>query len=438
MKRVVTVAGAVALLASAAFAGNAVAAKGGASRAKLRTVAVCTSTPFGVAALRDLSQGIRNGTNIAIHKLAPMMAKVGLKVKQINYDYASTTDPSNYDANRAGLNAQACIGQGNALGLIGTLNSGAALVAEPIANNGHLVMISPANTNPTLTAPAQRASQEPATHSGALKYVSYYRTVTTDKLQGPAGAQYAHNKLGAHSYCLINDGLQYGVGLATFFEQEANALHMTKSCSGQIDTSNTATSSNTLASLIEGHNPDIVYCGCDSETSNLLAYDLRTGGYSKPFVAGDAITANNAWLNSTTSATPGAGVGAANTQGTSVGPANAKGFFKTLYNKYDKAFYKSKGIQPYDATSYDATGSLLTAIYKAAKAHKLKGSIMAQRTAVVNAMHSVTFNGATGKSSFDSNGDTKNKILSIYKVVNKSGTLNWTFVEQFSATGSPV
>jgi branched-chain amino acid transport system substrate-binding protein len=318
------------------------------------------------------------------------------------------------------------------------LNSGAALVAEPITNKAHLVMVSPANTNPTLTDPKSRSSQEPATASKKLKYVSYYRTVTTDTLQGPAGAEYAHNKLKAHSYFLVNDTKQYGVGLATYFEAEANKLKMSRSGAGQIDPNNIPTTSQALASEIELANPDIVYCGCDSETSNLLAYDLRNGGYKKPFVAGDAIVNNPDWLNSTTDSNPGAGIGAANTGGTQVGPAHAAKFFPKLYKKYAGKFYSKYGEQPYDATSYDAAGALLTAIYNAAKGGKLKGNITAKRTAVVNAMHSVTFKGATGTTSFDKNGDTKNKIISIYatKTVNKA--LTWVFEKQLKPTGSPT
>jgi branched-chain amino acid transport system substrate-binding protein len=442
MKRVL-LAGSTAffLTCSVGLSGSAVAANPQA--AMMTKVTICTSTPYGVASLKQLSQGIRNGVHLSIENWAMELKAAHLEVSQVDYDYASTTDPSNYDPNRAGANARDCLSHSNSLGLIGTLNSGAAEVSEPITNKAHLAMISPANTSPTLTDPASRTAEEPcstktAKCSDRIPFTTYFRTVTTDELQGPTGALYAHKTLHATSYVLVNDGLTYGVGLATFFHHRANTYGMKDLGNSQIDTTNTATSSSTIAQQIEAKDPNVVYCGCDSETSNLLAYDLRTGGYMKPFVAGDAIVDNSDWLNSTTAASPGAGIGATNTGGTTVGPAHAAAFFTALYKKDEKSFYNKYGIQPYDATSYDATTALLKGIINAEKAGDLHGSAIKQRTAVTKFVHQVNFVGATGRTKFDKNGDTTNKILSIYHVVSKGGKLAWAFLYQVKATGNPV
>lgn len=429
MKKVVYLAVAAGLATATVTVPSAFAARHDAKR----TVVICTSTPYGVPALKGLSQGIRNGTTIAIKHLAPMLAGVGIKVQQVNYDYAKA-DGSGYDPSKEGTNARTCLGLKNSLGYVGTLNSGAALVSEPILNKGHLVMISPANTNPTLTDPKSRSSQEPATFKGKIKYVTYYRTVTTDKLQGPAGALYAKGQLKAKTFYLVNDGLQYGVGLANFFEKTATSKGMTESGKSQIDTSNQGPSSQTIAAQIKLANPDMVYCGCDSETSNLLPKDLRSLGYTKPFMGGDAL------VNSTWTSNSGAGTGAVNNAATSVGPdiSRAAKFFSKLYQKYKKGFFKNPGIQAYDATAYDAAGVELTAIYDAAKAGKLKGKITAQRGVVVGYVHSIKFKGATGTTTFDKNGDTKNKIVSVYRTASVKGNLQWVFKFQLIATGSPV
>jgi branched-chain amino acid transport system substrate-binding protein len=430
MKRVVYLASTTALLASMVLAGNVFAAK----PAKTTNVQLCTSTPYGVPALQQLSQGIRNGAALAIKFYAGQLKKAGITVSQVNYDYAKA-DGSGYDATKEKTNADNCLALAHSLGYVGTLNSGAALVSEPVLNKGHMVMISPSNTNPTLTDPKSRASQEPATAKHQIPWVTYYRTVTTDKLQGPAGAEFAKKTLKAKSFYLVDDGLQYGQGLAAFFEKRAKQLGMKEAGKSRIDTANQSTSSASIAHLIEGKNPSVVYCGCDSETSNALPRDLRAAGWNKPFMGGDALV-NSTWTGNA----KGAGPGAKNNDATSVGPDISKSakFFSKLYKKYFPGFFKSPGIQAYDATSFDAASALLLGVLHAAQHHKLTGGITKWRTAVVSYVHSVHFTGATGATSFDKNGDTTNKIVSIYHTANVKGSLQWVFKSQLIAKGSPV
>lgn len=446
MKRILYLATAIAMLSSIVVAGNALAARPGAtSAAKTIKAQLCTSGPYGVGSLKELWQGVRNATDLATSQWKGRLASVHVKLgSTLQMDDAASNGLS-YDPSVEQANAETCASKSDTFGYIGTLNSGAALVSEPILNRDHMVMISPANTNISLTDPSLRSAQEPATAKGKIKYVTYYRTVTTDALQGPAGALFAHNKLHGKSFWVVNDAKQYGVGLATYFTAEAKKLKMTKDGSSQIDPSSSqteATTSQEIASQIFAYSqthsgsPAVVYCGCDSETSAALPRDLRQLGYNKPFMGGDALF-NSAWLT----ANNGAGPGAANNDVTSVGPdpsKAAKSFVKA-YKKMFPKFYKNPGIQAYDAPGYDAASIVLKAIYEAAKAHKLKGSTMAERTTVVGYVHSIKFTGATGTTTFNHNGDTNNKIVSVYKSNKKSGVpTNWLFGGQLTATGCPT
>ncbi len=444
MKRVLYLASSVALLASMVLAGNAFAAHSNSVAKKTVSVQLCTSGPFGVKALQQLWQGVRNAVDLADSQWKKKLAKVHVKLlPALHLDDAAANGLS-YDPGVEQQNARTCIAKPHTLGYVGTLNSGAALVSEPINNRAHLVMISPANTNPTLTDPKSRSSQEPDTAKHKIKWVTYYRTVTTDKLQGPAGALYAHNKLHAKTYWKVDDGKLYGVGLATYFAKEAKKLHMKQVGSGRIDSSSSATesaTSATIAAQIVAYNhahkgqPAVVYCGCDSETSAALPRDLRNSGYKRPYMGGDALF-NSAWLGNSS----GAGPGAVNNDVTSVGPdpsKAAKSFVKA-YKKKFPAFFKNPGIQAYDAPGYDAAGIILKSIYEAAKAGKLKGSIKKQRTAVVGFVHSIRFTGATGTTTFNKNGDTSNKIISVYHSKKVHGNLNWIFAGQLKAKGSPT
>jgi branched-chain amino acid transport system substrate-binding protein len=433
MKRFLYFASAVVMLLSSVMAGKAFAANTHSAADKgTITVQLCSSGPYGVPALRDLWQGTRNGVDIAMRVMAPKLTKVGVRLgPQVRLDDAKP-DGSTYSTDVEHTNALKCIGNKNAIGYVGTLNSGAALVSEPVLNRAHMVMISPANTNPSLTDPhpytgvGGRQAEEPATYNHSLKWVTYYRTVTTDALQGPAGAVFAAQILDAKSVYIVDDKLTYGAGLSATFQTEAQRLSMRVLGHGHIDSSSPAAEAQTaqsLASTIKSKNPDIVYCGCNSETVPALPRDLRADGYSKPFMGGDALT-NTAWVTNTKQ-------GSVNNFATSVGPpaSKASGHFRALYKKYFAGFFSKPGIQSYDATAYDAASIILTAVYQAAKAHKLTGNATHMRTAIIPYVRYMHYCGATGCMRFDNNGDTTNRILSVYKV---SGS-DWAFLREVTA-----
>lgn len=437
MKRVLYLVSLAALTFSVLLSARVVTASGqrhssNSTAAKAMTVQLCSSGPYGVPALKDLWQGARNGVDLAIAKYKKKLAGVGVLVgPQIRLDDAKP-DGSAYSPDIERSNGLKCIANSNALGYVGPLNTGASVVVEPVLNKAHLVQISPANTGIGLTSVKPwggyggRASQEPDTFKHKIPWVTYYRTVTTDNVQGPVGAIYAHSSLHPKTAYIVDDKLPYGAGLALTFTARATALGIKILGHGHIDSSSPAAEAQTaqsLATTIKGKNPDMVYCGCDSETTIALPRDLRSDGYTKPFFGGDAIH-NSAWVTDTKS-------GSVNNYATDVGPyaTNTTGAFKSLYRQKFASFYKSPGEQSYDGPAYDAASVILLAIYDAAKAHVLKGSVKNMRTMVVKYIHSMSFCGATGCMHFDKNGDTSNKILTVNHV---SGSA-WKFVKQIKA-----
>jgi branched-chain amino acid transport system substrate-binding protein len=257
--------------------------------------------------------------------------------------------------------------------------------------------------------------------------------VTTDALQGPAGADYAHSVLHAKSFFLVDDKLTYGAGLAAAFAARAKSDGMKEVGSGHIDSTSTGAEAQTaqaIAANIVSKKPDMVYCGCDAETSGSLPRDLRSQGYNNTFMGGDALE-NQAWV--TTTAGP---VGSKNNVATNVGPDTSKApsSFKNLYKKILGSWYAKKGIGPYDATAYDAARIVLTAVFEAAKAHQLTGNITHIRTMVVKYVHSINYYGAVGHTTFDNNGDTTNRIVSVYAV--QGG--KYVFKKELHAVGCPT
>src|SRR5919202_537306 len=154
MKRVLSLASLAAVTLGIPLSVNSVTASGirRASAAKM-TVQLCSSGPKGVPALRDLWTGAENGVKLAIYHYRPQFNKAGLRLGPLIAKDDAKADGSTYSPDVERQNALSCIGNKNVLAYIGTLNSGAALVGEPILNQAHLVQISPANTNPNLTSP---------------------------------------------------------------------------------------------------------------------------------------------------------------------------------------------------------------------------------------------------------------------------------------------
>lgn len=375
------------------------------------TVRLCSSAPLGVPALTKLVQGIFNGVKLATVQMRPAFKQAGLVLQDpLTLDDA-LPDGTSYGTEQERRNALNCLGSPGTIGYVGTLNSGAAVVSEPILNRQGMVMISPSNSGVVLTCPrpAVRAAQEPATYSHRLKFPTYYRTVTTDALQGPGDAAYMHTTLHVNKYYLLDDKLTYGAGLAAAFKAYASTIGMSLVGQGHIDSKDIGTSTDTVADQVAAAHPDGVFFGGDSETGLALPRRLRAKGFTGPLMGGDA-TFNSDWIKN---AGP---KGAINNFASSFGPDPAT-TGASFRRAYQKRFHVP--FQAYEATAYDAARIILQATLQARRAGKLPiGRIAAERKAILPFVAHIKYFGAIGKTTFDKNGDTTNRILSLYKVVN--------------------
>ncbi|OGO75623.1 MAG: hypothetical protein A3K45_01045 [Chloroflexi bacterium RIFOXYC12_FULL_59_14] len=97
------------------------------------------------------------------------------------------------------------------IGVIGSSCSGAGVPMSTVISDAGYFMVSPSNTAPSLTDPAQ------AWHPG------YYRTAHNDKVQGAAMAKFAFQELGLKTAAAIHDGDPYTEGLANAFKDAFEA-----------------------------------------------------------------------------------------------------------------------------------------------------------------------------------------------------------------------
>ncbi|MEU7663294.1 branched-chain amino acid ABC transporter substrate-binding protein [Streptomyces lincolnensis] len=339
--------------------------------------------------------GIRYGAQIAVddankNKLVP---GVTFKIKALDDKAQPATGQSN---------ATAITGDKTAVGAVGPLNSGVAQTMQQVFASANMVQISPANTNPQLTQGKnwQTAKERP--------YKTYFRTATTDELQGSFAAGYAFNDLKKKKVFVVDDKQTYGAGLAKIFSDQFKKL------GGQVvqtDHVNTGTKDfGSLVTKIKNSGADLLYYGGQYDESSLLTKQMKDANVKIPLFGGDGMYAST-YISA-------AGASAEGDLVTAIGvPADtlpaAKDFIAT---------YKSKGYKgdygAYGAYAYDATTAIIKAVKAAVDANdgKVPSDINALRSSVVDGVQKSDFEGLTGKVSFDQYGDTTNKQLTVYQV----------------------
>jgi branched-chain amino acid transport system substrate-binding protein len=334
-------------------------------------------------------------------------------------------------------NVTALVGDALVAGIVGPFNSNVAKAEMPITNQAPLAQISPANTNTCLT---QEGAAIGCTGANDLvptlrptHKVTYFRIATTDSHQGPAGADYLYKSKHYKSVYVIDDAETYGIGIADSFSKEWQADGGT--LLGRSSEPSTTTSYVSLLTQIAAKHPDVIYFGgLDSTGGILIRQQMGQIAALKttPMAGGDGIVTPT--FASTIGIPPASIYGTVAVIDTSKNPAA-----KTFVSQYDKVY---STISVYSAAAYDCTNILIQAIKTAlAKgAHTPQNSsdvagAKAFRQAVINAIQNISYNGVTGHQAFDKNGDTTDKIISIYQIAtNTSGKPDWIFQDQVTAS----
>jgi len=365
--------------------------------------------------LPELAYGISHGVDVAIAQANSTHIVPGVTLHPILLD---DTLNGKYSGEKDATNARQFITNKLVIGAVGPQNSGADKVSEPVYNAAGLVQISPSNTNPDLTASSKRALYEPTT-ANTNAPITYFRTCTTDGYQGPAGAIYAREHGFKTVYVTDNKGT-YGIGLAGTFKAEALKIGLNVLGSGELDPNNLATSAQQLAATIATKKPGLVYFGGEYGSqggAELFADDLRRAGLKNvTFMGGDGILAQ-AFID-------GSSAGGANgALATTVGGDPAKDPNAQAFLKAEKAQFPHASVAAYDTYAYDAATAIIDAFARAIKNHSIvAGQPMttARRLAIARQVQLSDFQGASGPVSFDTNGDSRNHTIGVYKVVNRT------------------
>lgn len=356
--------------------------------------------------------------------------------------YTLMFDPKD-DVGKAGIhdpvvgvhNVTALVGDALVAGIVGPLNSNVAKTELPITNQAPLAQISPANTNPCLTKNTSESGCSGANDllprlrpTGKL---TYFRVATTDDHQGPAGADYLYKTLGYRKVYIIDDAGVYGVGIANAFAAEWKNLGGT--VLGHKSEPTTTTSYVSLLTRVAALHPDVIYFGGQTSTGGALIrqqMEQVPALARTPFGGGDGIVTPD--FVQTIGLKGGPIYGTVAVVDTTAMPAAA-----SFRQKYMAAF--SGPLTVYSAASYDCANILIQAIKSAlangAKTPKDSSDLAGAkrfRQAVINAIQNTSYDGVTGHQSFDANGDTTNRVISIYQLAMVSEKPGWKYLTAVS------
>lgn len=334
----------------------------------------------------DLGTDSRDGVELAIAAHGPLL---GHDVELTAEDEQCTPEGGQTAATRLAANE-------NLVGVIGSSCSSAAKPAIPILDEAGLVMISPSNTAPELTAPDRPA-----------EFGSYLRTAHNDLFQGAVAAEYAYNELGLRTAATIHDGSPYAEQLQQVFADRFTELGGTVAAQEAIQTGDTDMAP--VLTSIAASSPEIIYLPIFTaeggfvtsqarETPGLEATALMgaDGLYSPSFVEAAGAAAEGMYLS---------------------GPYVAASerydaFLADLEERYGRG-----PVSGFHAHAYDATMILLEAI-AAASAEDADGTLVIGRQALRDALYATAdHDGLTGMLTCDENGDcATGEALAVFQI----------------------
>jgi branched-chain amino acid transport system substrate-binding protein len=337
--------------------------------ARAETIKIATCSPLS-GAQGSLGEMIKLGAQVAVEDAHPAFAKLGFTLELAPQDDQASPDVGVAVARRL-------VNDPDVLGVVGHFNSGVAIPSSEVYKDYHLVMVSPANTNPKVTE---------------RRYTNVNRVCGRDDVQGPVGADFAVNDLKSKTFFVVNDKTAYGQGVAEAFRDKAKELGA--KIAGFVGTEEKSNFQSLILQM-KVHKPDFVYFGGIYDQGGLLVKQMREKGITAVFMGPDGLDSSE-FVRIAQSAARGA------YYTTVAGPVDqypdAAQFARTFEARFKK---KPESFALY---AYDSAGVILEAIRKAAQA---EAGRRPSREAVCAAVRKVSLHGITGVIEFDDKGDRK-------------------------------
>jgi len=327
--------------------------------------------------IAHLGKDNENGARLAVEEIN----KKGLTIggQKVTLELDAQDDAA--DPRQATQVAQKLVDD-KVVAVVGHLNSGTSIPASKIYSDAGIVQISPSATNPTYTLQGFKTT---------------YRVVATDAQQGPALANYATKGLKAKSVAIVDDATAYGQGLANEFEKQAKANGVT--VLSHDATNDKAVDFRAILTKIKGEHPDVIMYGGMDATGGPFAKQAKQLAITSKVLAGDGVCTDK--LSDL------AGDATDNIICSIAGmPLEKMEGGAAFQKRYIARF--NQPIQIYAPFTYDAVYIIVDAMKRANSTDPAK---------ILAAMPATDYHGVLGETQFDSKGDLKQGVISLYNYV---------------------
>jgi branched-chain amino acid transport system substrate-binding protein len=331
----------------------------------------------------------RDGALLAIDEWNAKGGVLGKKITPIVEDSQCTPDPAVNAANKV-------IDQDKVHYIIGEVCSKASIPVTEIANAKKVLQISPTSTNVDVTVDKNGKTKD---------YI--FRACFIDPFQGQVGAKFALETLKAkNAFIMLDQSNDYVVGLANAFDKAFTAGG--GKIVGKESYTATDTDFSAILAKVAQAKPDLVYLPDYYNIVNLATKQAKEKGITAPFMGGDG------WDSSDLDKKAAAGGYFTNHYSPDSTAPEAVAFLKNYGAKYKDDKGQPKVPDALAALAYDAANLLLQSI---------KNAGTDDATKVKDAMAKITFNGVSGKITFDAQHNPI-KSATILKVTESKVTFN--------------
>jgi branched-chain amino acid transport system substrate-binding protein len=310
---------------------------------------------------------VKEGTLLAINEWNAKGGVLGQKIVPIIEDGQCSADAAVNAANKL-------INQDAVKFILGETCSGATIPVTEIAGPAKVLLLSPCATNANVTVDKSGKTKD---------YI--FRACYIDPFQGGILAQFSYQRLKAKkAFIMFDQGNDYTIGLASAFESQFTKLG--GKIVGKESYTKTDTDFSAILAKIKDAKPEVVLLPDYYNIVNLVTKQAKEKGINVPFVGGDG------WDSPDLDKAAAAGGYFTNHYSPFDPRPEVQGFLKSYAAAYKDDAGKPKVPDALATLGYDSTNLLLAAIKAAGSADTAK---------VKAALEKISFNGVTGKITFD-------------------------------------
>ena len=329
----------------------------------------------------NLGVNIRDGIKLALDEAN---AAGGTKISMKEFDTAG--DPA-----QATTVKDRFINDKSVLGIVGPAFSGETKAVLPALQEAGLVMISSSATNAALPTVVPN---EPVFH----------RVIADDALQASGVAEYLATKLKPKSVAYVNDNTEYGKGLATDAQKQAEAKGVRTATTETLDPK--AQDFSATVNKIKASGADALFYGGYYAEAGRLKKQLADANVKATFVSGDG-SLDPGFIKA---AGPPAAEGARLSCPCNLAFATSTGKLKDFYDRFKTKLGREPGL--YSPEAYDAAGILIKVIKAGNTTRPALLDFVENKVGV--------YDGVSKTIEFEANGNLKSREFFVFTVKNGS------------------